>query len=334
MNKNSQINLSNENHSKVSVSSIESALNINNRIPLQKIEDPLIQKSGINLFVLRTDLNHPTVSGNKWYKLKYNLVEIKRKEIDTLLTFGGAYSNHIHAAASAGKLLNIKTIGVIRGEEYNPLNPTLASAKGNGMLLYYINRKTYRERKNPAFIQSLREKFGEFYLVPEGGTNRLALKGCTEIVKSININYDLICCACGTGGTLAGIIAGLNRNKKAFGFAVLKGADFLKTDVEKLLTDYPGNNYTNWQINQNYHFGGYAKTNEGLLRFVQRFREVNNIPIEPIYTGKMLYGIYNLAEKNYFEKGKTIVAVHSGGLQGLAGLNERIRKSNPDFVIK
>ena len=333
MNKNSQINLANENSNKVSVSSIESALNINNKIPLQKIEDPLIHKSGIKLFVLRTDLTHPTVSGNKWYKLKYNLIEIKQRGFDTLLTFGGAYSNHIHAAASAGKLLNIKTIGVIRGEEYSPLNPTLAFAKENGMLLHYVDRKAYRERKKSEFIQSLRKKFGEFYLLPEGGTNLLALDGCIEIVRGININYDLICCACGTGGTLAGIIVGLNGSKKALGFAVLKGADFLKTDVEKLISDYSGKNFRNWQINQNYHFGGYAKTNEELLRFVLRFREVNDIPIEPIYTGKMLYGIYNLAEENYFERGKTIIAVHSGGLQGLAGLNERIRKKNPDFII-
>ena len=333
MNKNSQINLSNENSNKASVSYIESVLNIKNKIPLQKIEDPLIQKSRINLFVLRTDLNHPTISGNKWHKLKYNLVEIKQKGIDTLLTFGGAYSNHIYAVASTGKLSNLKTIGVIRGEEYNPLNPTLAFAKENGMLLHYVNRKTYRERKNLEFIQSLREKFGEFYLLPEGGTNLLALNGCSEIVNSINVNYDLICCACGTGGTLAGIIAGLNGSKKALGFSVLKGADFLKTDVEHLIYDYSGKNYTNWLINQNYHFGGYAKTNGELLKFVLRFREINKIPIEPIYTGKMFYGIYKLAEENYFEKGETIVAIHSGGLQGLAGLNDRIRKNNPDFVI-
>jgi len=300
VNKNSQINFSNENLNKDSVSSIESVLNINNKIPLQKIEDLLTQKSGIKLFALRTDLNHTTISGNKWYKLKYNLEEIKQTGFDTLLTFGGAYSNHIHAAASAGKLLNIKTIGIIRGEEYNPLNHTLSSAKKNGMLLYYVNRKTYRERQNPRFIQSLCEKFGEFYLLPEGGTNRLALKGCSEILNSINIHYDLICSACGTGGTLAGIIAGLNGSKKALGFAVLKGADFLKTDIDKLILDYSGKSYTNWQINQNYHFGGYAKTNEELLGFVKRFIEINNIPIEPIYTGKMFY---------------------------------RIKKKNPDFVI-
>jgi len=333
VNKNNQINFSNENLNKVAVPSIESILNINNKIPLQKIEDPLIQKSGIKLFVLRTDLSHPTISGNKWYKLKYNLEEIKQNGFDTLLTLGGAFSNHIHAAASAGKLLNIKTIGVIRGEEYSLLNPTLASAKENGMILHYVNRKTYRERKNPEFIQSLREKFGEFYLLPEGGTNRLALKGCGEIAKSINIDYNLICCACGTGGTLAGIIAGLNGNKKALGFSVLKGADFLKTDVEKLILEYSGKSYTNWQINQNYHLGGYAKTNEELLRFVLRFREINNIPIEPIYTGKMFYGIYKLAEDGYFRKEETIIAVHSGGQQGLSGLNERIKKKNPDFVI-
>ena len=333
MSKNSQINLSNENSGKLSVTSIESILEINNKISLQKIEDPLIQITGINLFVLRTDQIHPTISGNKWYKLKYNMVEIKQNGIDTLLTFGGAYSNHIHAAASAGKLLNIKTIGVIRGEEYNPLNPTLASAKENGMHLHYVDRKTYRERRNPEFIQSLHEKFGKFYLLPEGGTNQLALRGCREIINNIKIDFDLICSACGTGGTIAGLIAELNGSKKAIGFAVLKGADFLRTDVEKLISEYTGKSYANWQINQDYHFGGYAKISEELLRFVLRFREINKIPIEPIYTGKMFYGIYKLATDGFWEKGETIIAVHSGGLQGLAGLNERIKQKHPDYVI-
>lgn len=322
-----------KNYHKELVRSIESDLNINTKIQLQKIEDPIIKKSGVNLFVLRIDLSHPVISGNKWFKLKYNLAEIKDKGYKTILTFGGAYSNHIHATAGAGKLLKIKTIGVIRGEEYTHLNPTLLYAKENGMFLYYVNRTTYRDRNNPKFIQSLHDKFGEFYHLPEGGTNLLAVKGCSDIVDSLKIRFDYICCACGTGGTLAGIIAGLNGNKKALGFAVLKGADFLNKDIKGLLLDYSNKKLSNWQINQDYHFGGYAKINEELIEFVKRFKNVNKIPIEPIYTGKMFYGIYKLVEENYFQKGETIIAVHSGGLQGLAGLNERIRRKFHELVI-
>ncbi len=333
MNKNNQIKISNEDFDNGLIKSIESALKIRTKIPLQKIEDPLIKKSGVNLFALRTDLSNPIISGNKWFKLKYNLAEIKNKRKSTLLTFGGAYSNHIHAVALAGKLLNIKTIGIIRGEEYNPLNPTLSYAKENGMNIYYVNRKTYRERINHEFIQSLHKQFGEFYLLPEGGTNLLALKGCSEITDHIDIDYDLVCCACGTGGTLAGIISGMDEKKRVLGFAVLKGADFLKKDIEKLVFEYRRNKFSNWGVNQNFHFGGYAKINLELLKFVKRFKEINNIPIEPIYSGKVFYGIFSLIKENYFKRGETIVAIHSGGLQGLAGLNEKFQNKYPEFFI-
>lgn len=274
----------------------------------------------MSLFVKREDLIHPYLSGNKWYKLKYNLQEAKRLKKDSLLTFGGAYSNHIYSTSAAGKIINLDTIGIIRGEEHTPLNPTLSFAKANGMKLFYLDRKSYRKKNSSKIINELKIKFGDFYLLPEGGTNELAVKGCREILNSINIDFDYICCPCGTGGTIAGLISGLKGKKFALGFAVLKGASFLKEDVSALLIKVDNNKYDNWDINLDYHFGGYAKYNRELLKFVYEFVSKNKISIEPIYTGKMFFGIYDLISKGYFPDGSKIVAIHTGGLQGFNGL--------------
>jgi len=263
------------------------------------------------------------MSGNKWHKLKYNLQEAKNQGKDTLLTFGGAYSNHIYAVAAAGKIFNYKSIGIIRGEEHLPLNPTLSFAKDNGMKIYYLDRTAYREKNSPKIIYELQKKFGDFYLLPEGGTNDFAVKGCSDIISKINIDFDYICCPCGTGGTLAGLISGLTGNKFALGFAVLKGASFLKENVQSLLQNSNGNSLKKWDINLDYHFGGYARTDSVLLDFVNRFTSHTKIPTEPIYTGKMLFGIYDLASKGFFKEGSQIIALHTGGLQGLKGLSER-----------
>jgi 1-aminocyclopropane-1-carboxylate deaminase len=279
------------------------------------------------LYIKREDLNHPLMSGNKCHKLKYNLQEARKGGKDTLLTFGGAYSNHIYAVAAAGKIFNINTIGIIRGEEHLPLNPTLSFAKDDGMKLYYINRTSYRKKISLEINNQLREKFGDFYLIPEGGTNEFAVKGCSELISKINIDFDYICCPCGTGGTLAGLISGLNGNKFALGFAVLKGASFLKENVQSLLQNLNGISLKNWDINLDYHFGGYARIDSLLLDFVDRFTSLTNIPIEPIYTGKMLFGIYNLVAKGYFNEGSQIIAVHTGGLQGLKGLLNKTKRN-------
>jgi len=278
-----------------------------------------LQERGISLFVKREDLIHPYLSGNKWHKLKYNLEAAKRQNEKTLITFGGAYSNHIYAVAAAGKIFNFSTIGIIRGEEHLPLNPTLSFAAASGMKLYYVDRKTYRNKNSREFIQKLNDKFGDFYLLPEGGTNELAVKGCSEIFSGLNA-FDYYCSSCSTGGTIAGIINGLEGKKYALGFAVLKGASFLKNDVKRFIQNNNGNEFSNWDINLDYHFGGYAKLNKQLLKFVFDFTTKTNIPIEPIYTGKMFLGIYDLISKGYFKEGSKIVALHSGGLQGLKGL--------------
>lgn len=260
------------------------------------------------------------MSGNKWHKLKHNLAEARKQGKDTILTFGGAYSNHIYAVAAAGRIFNFNTIGIIRGEEHLPLNPTLSFAKENGMMFYYLDRTTYRKKNSSEIINQLQNIFGDFYLIPEGGTNELAVKGCSDIAKSINIPFDYICSPCGTGGTLAGLISSLNGNQFALGFAVLKGASFLIENVNKLLEDSGNTSFRNWEINLDYHFGGYAKMNSELKDFTDKFSSLTKIPIEPIYTGKMFFGIYDLAAKGYFAKGDRIIAIHTGGLQGLKGL--------------
>ena len=291
--------------------------------PLTEIFDPLFEKKQIRFFIKREDLTDDFISGNKWYKLKYNLIEAEKLAYKTLLTFGGAYSNHIHATAAAGKKYDFNTIGVIRGEKHLPLNPTLSSAQENGMIIEYIDRKSYRNKYDESLIQTLKEKFGDFYLIPEGGSNHLAIKGCAEIIQSIKTDFNFICSACGTGGTLAGLILGLDSKHFALGFSVLKGGDFLYQNIQGLLSHYQKENLSNWQINLDYHLGGYVKINRELVKFCKDFEEQHNIPIEPIYTGKMFYGIYDLIKNNFFSNNSTIVAIHTGGLQGLQGLKQR-----------
>ena len=291
--------------------------------PLTEIIDQILIDKQIKLFIKREDLTDKFISGNKWYKLKYNLIEAEKLGYKTLLTFGGAFSNHIHATAAAGNKYGFKTIGVIRGEEHLPLNPTLIFAQVNGMIIEYLDRKSYRNKYDDDLISRLKNKYGDFYLIPEGGSNHLAIKGCAEIIPTIDIKFDFICSACGTGGTLAGLILGLNSKTFALGFSVLKGGEFLNQNIQNLLSQYQKENLNNWQINLDYHLGGYAKINTELVKFCTNFEKRHNIPIEPIYTGKMFYGIFDLINKDFFSKNVTIVAIHSGGLQGLDGLKFR-----------
>ena len=294
--------------------------------------EPLIQEikldekpKGIRLFVKREDLIHPILSGNKWRKLKYNLEQAKKEGHKVLLTFGGAYSNHIHAVAGAARQFGFRSIGIIRGEEHLPLNPTLKQATEMGMALFYMDRRTYRQKQTKEVINDLRELFGDFYLVPEGGTNELAIKGAAEIVAGLADNYDYVVVACGTGGTASGIIAGLEGRSEVIGFSVLKG-DFLEQEVDHWLSKAGKQELANWSINTDYHFGGYAKFNDTLIHFINDFKERNKVPLEPIYTGKMMFGTFDLIEKGYFPAGSRILAIHTGGLQGIRGFNQRFGK--------
>lgn len=287
-------------------------------IPLQEISEPWFERFDVRLWILRADLVHPIVSGNKWFKLKYNLHAALTAGHDTLLSFGGAYSNHIHALAYAGRELGFKTIGVIRGEAHTPLNPTLQFVAAQGLKLTYLDRASYRRKYDPQIIAQLRERFGDFYLVPEGGSNALAVQGCRELVTAIHEPFDVLACACGTGGTLAGLISELKGQQQALGLAVLKGGEFLGDEVRGLLREAAGTACERWTINQDYHFGGYARMTAELERFIGEFEARHDIPLDPVYTGKLMFGLYDLIAKGSFMCGSTLVALHSGGLQGRA----------------
>ncbi len=292
-----------------------------------------IEGCEISLFVKREDELHPFISGNKYRKLKYNLVEAANQNHHTLITFGGAYSNHIAATAAAGFEHGFKTIGVIRGDELaNNLedvikqNPTLKFASEHGMQFHFVSRKAYRTKTSSAFINDLKEKFGKFYLVPEGGTNNFAVKGCEEILTDEDQQFDVICAAIGTGGTISGLINSTKKNQIVIGFPALKG-NFLQHEIRKyvLKTD-------NWSLNTNYNFGGYAKISEELISFINKFKRETEIPLDPVYTGKMLFGIVDLIKNNSFSKGTKILAIHTGGLQGIDGMNLLLKKKNLELI--
>lgn len=281
------------------------------KAPLYKVNDPLLEEKKITLYIKREDLIHPYIFGNKWHKLKYNLVEAKKEKKKTLLTFGGAYSNHIYAAAAAGGIFDFKTIGIIRGEEHLPLNPILSFASENGMMLNYVSRSDYRHKEEKDFIDKLHRVYGDFYLLPEGGSNYFAVKGCSEIPASIEVKYDYIAAAMGTGGTVAGLIAGVSDDVKVLGFPVLKGARFLEEVVLRLLTDFSPCKPFNYEMFFDYHFGGYAKSNTKLLSFINEFENRTGFRPDWIYFGKMLYGVYDLIGKGYFPENRTIIALNS-----------------------
>jgi len=282
--------------------------------PILELKDSLLNGLDLRLLLKCEYQNHALISGNKWWKLKYNLEEAQRLKKDTLLTFGGAYSNHIYATASAAKELGFKSVGVIRGEKIIPLNPTLAFAESCGMKLEFVSREDYRHKTEKAFVQQLQNKFGDFYLIPEGGTNELAVKGVAEFATSLlqETEFDYLCVPVGTGGTMAGMINGIEGRKNMLGFSVLKGGGFLNDEVKKW------SNYSidNWSMVKDYHFGGYAKTTDELEIFIRRFETQHQLPLDQVYTAKMMFGVFDLAKKGLFKKGTTILALHTGGLQG------------------
>jgi len=284
--------------------------------PIFEISTSVSQMAGLRVIVKREDLNHPSVCGNKWWKLKYNLERAEREGQDTLLTFGGAYSNHIYATAAAAKELGFKSIGVIRGEAALPLNPTLSFAKECGMNLHFLSREDYRKKSEGSFVESLTARFGDFYLIPEGGSNSLAVKGCVEFAKEklSSVDFDYLCLATGTGGTLAGIIEGLDGKQNVVGFSVLKNGDFLNEEVRGYL-EHSGKEYSNWNIQTGFHFGGYAKQTPELNQFILEMKQHHHLPLDPIYTGKMTAGVFDLMKKNYFARGSTILLIHTGGLR-------------------
>ena len=265
----------------------------------EAIHLPILKKTGITLSIKREDKIHEFISGNKYRKLKYNLQEASTQKHTALLSFGGAYSNHIAAVAQAGELFGFKTIGIIRGEELaNKVseNTTLTFARSKGMKLVFISREQYRRKNEKAFLESLNNTYGRFYTIPEGGTNELAVKGCEEILDEQDKQFDYIACCVGTGGTIAGLINASATKQQVLGFPALKG-DFLINDIRKFARK------NNWTLIHDYSFGGYAKVNRQLIAFLNEFYDTTGIQLDPVYTGKMMFGILDLIKNSYFKKG-------------------------------
>ena len=291
--------------------------------PIQHIDLPELRGFGVALHIKREDLLFPLLSGNKYRKLKYNLQAARKQGKAQLVTFGGAFSNHLHAAAAAGKTYGLKTIGFVRGEELadRPLNPTLSKARDFGMKLKFISREQYRLKTSPEFLQAIEHQYGPSYMLPEGGTNDLAIRGCMEILGEGDAAYSHICCAVGTGGTLAGIVKASYPHQRIQGYPALRASGLAKEIGHWMPED-------NWELISDYHFGGYAKIDRSLIDFINEFREVTGVPLDPVYTGKMIYGILEEIRRGHIPEGSQVLAVHTGGLQGIDGMNMRLRKKN------
>jgi len=294
-----------------------------------------ISYKNVNIKILRLDILQPEIQGNKYYKLKYNIQKAKKQNKKTILTFGGEYSNHIHATALAGIKYNFKTIGIIRGDQQTNETCTIKDVKANSMEIYYLNRTDFRIARKLVndglfedFYQLLEKNKiklnqSETYIVPEGGTNLLALKGTAEILENIDHKtFNTVCTAVGTAGTIVGIIASLKNNKKVLGFPALKG-NFFEKDITNLLASISSQKFTNWKLNHNYHFKGFGAFNDDLVDFVNKFYKEYKIPLCTLYTGKMFYGIFDMIDKGELTSKDNLLVIHTGGLQGRDAFNEK-----------
>jgi len=285
--------------------------------PVQQLHDNVFEERGLQVFIKRDDLIHPIISGNKWRKLKYVLKQAQAEHKMHLVTFGGAYSNHLLATSAAAVKFGFRSTGIVRGEEVN--NDTLFLCRLHGMQLIFTDRESYRDK--PDLFEKYFGNDPDAFFIDEGGASALGVKGVSELVDELAVPYDHIFCACGTGTTAAGIINGLNAHHSDtifHGIPVLKNGEFLRIEIDKYL-DKP----FEYELHTDYHFGGYAKTTDELIRFIKQFTSTTGIMIDPVYTGKMMYAIYDLAGKNYFPEGSKILAIHTGGTWGLLGMKDK-----------
>ena len=283
---------------------------------LHNVNYPAWDKNNIQVSVLREDLVHPFINGNKWRKLKYNLIDFEASGKKTLLTFGGVYSNHLVACAAAAKEKQINSIGIIRGEEV--VNDYLNFMCSCGMKLFFISRSDYRNKKNEEYILELLNELiankiindvSDVFIIPEGGANAAAVKGASEIMDEVRHDTQCIVCACGTGATVAGLSKNLLPHQKVIGISVLKAEGYFENEIENL-----GGDLKNITIINDYHFGGYAKRNKTLTDFIDNFYLKTKIPSEPVYTGKLFFAVEDLIRINYFKSGSKVTLIHTGGV--------------------
>ncbi|MEW2544814.1 pyridoxal-phosphate dependent enzyme [Streptomyces sp. NPDC047002] len=289
--------------------------------PLQPVEDRHFAASGVRLLLKRDDLIHPEMPGNKWRKLAPNLAAAREAGADTLVTFGGAHSNHLRATAAAGRLLGLTTVGVVRGDELaaRPLNPSLARCAADGMRLWFTDRATYRRKAGPGVLAALVARAlaetgsagGEAYIVPEGGSNAAAVRGCAALGAELRGAADVVAVACGTGGTLAGLAAGLGPGQRALGVAVLRGG-FLTGEVRALQRAAFGAERGDWRVDDRFHGGGFARTSRELAGFADAFERDHGVPVERVYVAKLLHGLAAMAASGEFPPGTRVAAVITG----------------------
>ncbi|OCC08474.1 1-aminocyclopropane-1-carboxylate deaminase/D-cysteine desulfhydrase [Streptomyces sp. PTY087I2] len=278
--------------------------------PLQEVRDEHFARRGVRLLLKRDDLIHPDLPGNKWRKLALNLEAAAGRAV---LTFGGAYSNHLRATAAAGRLLGFGTVGVVRGDElaHRPLNPSLARCAADGMRLHFVDRTTYRAKASPEVLAGLLSRFGDVVVIPEGGSNALAAQGCTTLGRELAGEVDVAAVACGTGGTLAGLAAGLGPGQRALGVPVV-GGGFLAGEVARLQREAFGGPAGDWSLEERFAFGGYARTAPELDAFADGFEDRHGLPVERVYVAKLLFALTTLAGEGAFVPGTRVAAVITG----------------------
>ena len=284
---------------------------------------------GVSFFIKREDLIHPLISGNKFRKLKYNFIDFDSNKYSGILTFGGAFSNHLTATAAAGKKMNIQTHGVIRGEELKnkPLNPSLSFCKENGMKLHFISRENYPLKEHALEIREYVAKMN-LKVIPEGGTNELAVKGCAEILDLEDATFDTICVAVGTGGTFLGLSKSIHQGQRLIGFPVVDDRNVIEHIQKNCVTT------SEWQLDNSALIGAYGKTSDEIVHFINNFYKNHQILLDPLYTGKLLFGIFALVKSSKWNFGKKVLIIHTGGLQSIEGFNQiQKRKSKPCIYV-
>ena len=301
--------------------------------PEEHVDSHLTGGYRVDIFVKRDDMIHPVVSGNKWRKLKWNIENAKEQGRDTLLTFGGAHSNHIAATAEAARIFGFKSIGIIRGEDADLRNPTLRTALRNGMKIHRVSRTEFRRNGDRDYIESLRHRFGAFYFIPQGGENHYGVQGCTEIMKELKRHYHRIFVACGTATTLSGMALGNARRSMLTGVSALKGGEFLFETVKHYVSKTFQDEETEREVLKNievltdYHFGGYAKTKSELIEFMRNFYQKTSVKLDPVYTGKTAFAMYDVLKKYKANSNEKWLLIHSGGLQGIEATEAKLGRS-------
>lgn len=286
-------------------------------LPVTELTSSFIHQDKVSVAMLRADLNDPEISGNKAFKLRYNLLAARERGHQALLSFGGPWSNHLHALAAAGHRYGFRTTGIVRGEQGKTLTACLQDAQRWGMQLHFVSRGDYSLKTDPQWIEWLLSQLGPHHVIPEGGANREGVLGCRHLCSTAHPHTHLLL-ACGTGTTMAGVIT--RSSVPVIGIQALKGDGYLQQEITDMLRRYRMQAQCEWQVLDDWHGGGFAKTSPDLEAFMQRFETETGVSLEPVYSAKLMFAIRELISRDYFPAGASLLAIHGGGLQGRRSL--------------